>query len=264
MGHVSLRNVRLAIGARTLLEQIDLDATPGEFLAIVGPNGVGKTTLLRAMAGYHPVAAGTAACDGIDVRTLDRQTRARSVTLIGDDVETPHGMSVREVVLTGRFAHRAWWDWVTGDADLLATDAALDRVSLAGLAERAFDTLSSGERQRAWLGLALAQNAQTLLLDEPTSHLDARYALEILELLRALARDGRAIVAVLHDLNEAAVFADRIAVLGDGQLLTCAPPEIALEPALLERAFGVAFERFVLDGGTRVLARSPKAPVRGT
>jgi len=264
MGHLTLRDVRLAIGKRTLLEGIDLDATPGEFVAIVGPNGVGKTTLLRAMAGYLTVAAGTAACNGSDVRTLDRQTRARSVTLIGDDVETPHGMSVREVVLTGRFAHRAWWDWVTGDADLLATDAALEHVSLAGLADRAFDTLSSGERQRAWLGLALAQNAQTLLLDEPTSHLDARYALEILELLRDLARDGHAIVAVLHDLNEAAAFADRIAVLGEGRLLGCAVPDAALEPALLERAFGVAFERFTLDGGTRVLARGPRTPVRET
>ena len=264
MGNLNLRGVRLVLGERTLLEDIDLDARGGELLAIVGPNGVGKTTLLRAAAGFLPVAAGAISDDGVDVRTLSHQERAREITLIGDDVETPHGMSVREVVLTGRFAHRAWWDWVTGDADLFATDAALERVALADFGDRSFDTLSSGERQRAWLALALAQDAQTLLLDEPTSHLDARYALEILSLLRDLARDGRAIVAVLHDLNEAAAFADRIAVLGDGRLLACATPEAALEPALLERAFGVAFDKFEVDGGTRVLARGPRAMVRET
>jgi iron complex transport system ATP-binding protein len=264
VGNLNLRGVRLVLGERTLLEDIDLDARTGELLAIVGPNGVGKTTLLRAAAGFFPVAAGTISDDGVDVCTLSHQERAREITLIGDDVETPHGMSVREVVVTGRFAHRAWWDWLTGDADIFATDAALERVALTDFGDRAFDTLSSGERQRAWLALALAQDAQTLLLDEPTSHLDARYALEILSLLRDLARDGRAIVAVLHDLNEAAAFADRIAVLGGGRLLTCATPEAALEPTLLERAFGVAFDKFEVDGGTRVLARGPQSLVRGT
>jgi ABC-type cobalamin/Fe3+-siderophores transport system ATPase subunit len=262
MGNLRFRGVRLAIAERTLLEGVDLDARPGELLAIVGANGVGKTTLLRAAAGFLPVAAGSVLAGGIDVRTLSHQERAREITLIGDDLETPHGMSVREVVLTGRFAHRAWWDWLTGDADLFATDAALARVALTEFAERAFDTLSSGERQRAWLALALAQDAQTFLLDEPTSHLDARYALEILSLLRDLARDGRAIVAVLHDLNEAAAFADRIAVLGDGRLLACAPPDDALEPALLEHAFGVAFDTFYVDGGTRVVARAPHSMLR--
>ena len=261
---MNLCGVRLAIGERTLLEGIDLEARPGELLAIVGPNGVGKTTLLRAAAGFLPVSAGAVDVDGVDVRTLSHQQRAKEITLIGDDVETPHGMSVREIVLTGRFAHRAWWDWVTGDADVFAADAALERVALSEFAQRSFDTLSSGERQRAWLALALAQDAQTLLLDEPTSHLDARYALEILSLLRDLARDGRAIVAVLHDLNEAAAFADRIAVLGAGTLLACTAPTEALEPALLERAFGVAFDTFDVDGGTRVLARAPQAVLKGT
>jgi iron complex transport system ATP-binding protein len=256
MGNLTAHGVRLAVGGRTLLERIDLEARPGEFLAVVGPNGVGKTTLLRAAAGFVPIEAGAILHDGIDVRALGSVERARALTLIGDDVETPHGMSVRDVVLTGRFAHRAWWDWMTGEADLFAADAALARVGLAALADRSFDGLSSGERQRAWISLALAQDASTLLLDEPTSHLDARYALEVLALLRTLADDGRAVVAVLHDLNEAAAFADRIAILGDGTLLKCAAPSDALDPVILERAFGVAFDRVAFGGGTRVLART--------
>lgn len=256
MGNVNVHGVRLAAGARTLLERVDLEARPGEFLAVVGPNGVGKTTLLRAIAGFAPVGAGAILHDGNDVHALGSVERARTLTLIGDDVETPHGMSVRDVVLTGRFAHRAWWDWITGDADLLAADAALARVRLEAFADRSFDGLSSGERQRAWIALALAQDASTLLLDEPTSHLDARYALEILALLRTLADDGRTVIAVLHDLNEAAAFADRIAILGDGAVLTCAAPNDALDPKILERAFGVAFDRVPFGNGTRVLART--------
>ena len=259
MGHLTLRGVRLALGERTLLDGIDLDVRPGELVAIVGPNGVGKTTLLRASAGFIAPAAGEIRIDGTALQTRDRAERARAVTLIGGDIETPHGMTVREVVVTGRFAHRAWWDWMVGDADLFAADAALERVALGQLRDRPFDTLSSGERQRAWLALALAQDARVLLLDEPTSHLDARYAVEILALLHGLARDGRAVVAVLHDLNEAAAIADRIAVLGEGTLLACDEPAKALDPAVLERAFGIAFDRVALAGGTRVLARGPRA-----
>jgi iron complex transport system ATP-binding protein len=259
MGHLTLRGVRLAIGERTLLEGIDFDVQPGELVAIVGPNGVGKTTLLRATAGFIAPAAGQILIDGAELRTRGRAQRARTVTLIGGDVETPHGMTVREVVVTGRFAHRAWWDWMVGDADLFAADAALERVALRPLRDRPFDTLSSGERQRAWIALALAQDARVVLFDEPTNHLDARYAVEILALLLDLARDGRAVVAVLHDLNEAAAIADRIAVLGQGTLLAYDRPETALDPAVLERAFGIAFDRIDIAGGTRVLARGPGA-----
>jgi ABC-type cobalamin/Fe3+-siderophores transport system ATPase subunit len=262
VGHLALRGVRLALGERTLLDGIDLDARPGEVVAVVGPNGVGKTTLLRAIAGFTPLEAGAIVVDGAELRTLTRSERARAVTLIGGDVETPHGMTVREVVVTGRFAHRAWWDWMTGDADLFAADAALERVALTPLADRPFDTLSSGERQRAWLALALAQDARVVMLDEPTSHLDARYAVEILTLLLDLARDGRAVLAVLHDLNEAAAIADRIALLGQGTLLAFDTPERALDPAILERAFGIAFDRVDVDGATRVLARGPRATLR--
>jgi iron complex transport system ATP-binding protein len=254
VGHVTLSGVRLAIGERTLFERLDLDVGEGEFLAIVGPNGIGKTTLLRAMAGFAPIAAGAVRYSGIDLGALSRTDRAYTVTVIESDAEAPHAMTVGEVVMTGRYAHRDWWDWLNSDADILGTQMALDKVGLGDLARRQFDTLSSGERQRAWIALALAQDATVFLLDEPTSHLDARYALEMLGLLRTLAGKSRSIVAVLHDLNEAAAFADRIAVFGEGQLLTCAPPESALDPDILERAFGVRFKRIAVDGGIRVLA----------
>jgi iron complex transport system ATP-binding protein len=134
-----------------------------------------------------------------------------------------------------------------------------DVVELAQLSERDFETLSSGERQRAYLALALAQDAGVVLLDEPTSHLDPRYALETLCAIRGIASGTRSALVVLHDLNEAAAVADRIAVLGDGRLLVCAAPNDALDPEVLERAFGIAFDRFDDDANVRVIPRGYRA-----
>lgn len=264
MGHLTLRGVRIAVAGRALLEEFSLDILPGEFVAVVGPNGIGKTTLLRAVAGFEQPAAGVVALDGIELGKLTPHRRAQLVAALGADAEAPNGMTVREVALSGRFAQRAWWDWTRGDDDVQAADAALARVDLGDKADRAFDTLSSGERQRAWIALALAQGARALLLDEPTSHLDAHYALDVLTLLRGIAREGTTVVAVLHDLNEAAAFADRIALLGDGRLLLYDAPDAALDPDVLRRAYGVEFARVLVDGEPRVFARSTSGRPFGT
>jgi ABC-type cobalamin/Fe3+-siderophores transport system ATPase subunit len=259
MGHLALHGVSLAHGARRLLENVQLDVRPGELVAIVGPNGVGKTTLLRAMAGFFSPAAGEIALDGVPVRALSPRERAREISLVAGDGELPLGMTVGELVLTGRYSHRPWWDWSSGEPDVQAAGAALARVGLRAFAERPFATLSAGERQRAWIALAIAQEARVVLLDEPTSHLDPRYALDVLALLRGLARERTSAVVILHDLNEAAAVADRIAVLGAGRLLAYAAPEDALDPEILERAFGVAFDRIAVEGSIRVLPRGPLA-----
>jgi iron complex transport system ATP-binding protein len=255
MGNLTLRGVRIASAECTLLEPFDLDVASGSFVAIVGPNGVGKSTLLRAVAGFEPPAGGSVALDGHDLRALSANERARAIAALGADPEAPHGMTVREVALCGRFAQRPWWQWTRSDHDLLATETALARVGLRDSADRLIDTLSSGERQRAWIALALAQGARVLLLDEPTSHLDARYASEVLALLREIASGGTTVVAVLHDLNEASSFADRIAIFGDRRLLAYDAPTTALAASTLEAAYGIAFARADIDGETRVFAR---------
>ncbi|HVA38630.1 MAG TPA: ABC transporter ATP-binding protein [Candidatus Dormibacteraeota bacterium] len=239
---IEVRDVALAYGGRVFVSGITFSLRAGEVMALVGPNGVGKTTLLRAMAGLHAPAAGEITLDGRSLGELTPGVRAREIALVTADAPIVDGVSVREVVASGRLPYRPWWRWAALPDDDAAVREALARTELAELAERPYQALSSGERQRVWLALALAQRARTLLLDEPTSHLDVRHAFEALRLLRALAAEGRAAVVVLHDLNLAAAFADRIALLGAGRLLRCAGPEEALDEGLLRRAYGVRID----------------------
>jgi iron complex transport system ATP-binding protein len=255
MGHLSVSDVRVAAGGRTLLDDVSFSVRPGELVAIVGPNGAGKTTLLRTIAGLVRPARGRILVDGIAIGSMRANERARAVATIGTDSDMPYGTSVREVVATGRYAFRSWWAWGDDGASREAADAALASVGLSAFADRDFETLSSGERQRAWLALALAQSAGLVLFDEPTSHLDPRFALETIRAIRAIAKGAVSAIVVLHDLNEAAATADRIAVFGDGRLLAFAAPEDALAPAILERAFGIAFDRLRVGGATRVFPR---------
>jgi iron complex transport system ATP-binding protein len=222
---------------------------------LLGPNGVGKTTLLRAIAGLHSAQAGTILLDGIPTTALDSLERARRIGFVTGDEVFLDALSVRDVVSIGRFPHHRWWQWQTSGADAAAVTQALSAVRMEPFEQRLFSTLSAGERQRAWIALGLAQATPILLLDEPTSHLDIRVAHEILDLLRALARAGKTIVCVLHDLNEAAAYADRIALLGDGKLVAFAEPDELLNDSLLESVYGIAMERVRLpDGRLRVFA----------
>ena len=234
----------------------------GEFIAVLGANGAGKTTLLRALAGVRRTDGGRISLDGHDVASLHPAQRARLLAHIAADDLFIDRLGVRDVVAMGRYAHHRWWEWREERRDDAAIARALAAVGMQAFASRAFDTLSSGERQRVWLAMGLAQEAPVLLLDEPTSHLDVRAAHDILGLLRAQAAAGKTVVCVLHDVNEAAEFADRILLIGSGAVLALADPENALSPAVLERAYGVRMERMRSPSGAlRVFpARAQELP----
>jgi|GEM_PF-1007535 len=253
---IALDALTVRIGGRDLLRNLRARIAPGEFVAVVGPNGVGKTTLLRTIAGLHPISSGAVLVMGSDLRALSVRERATRAAFVTAEETVFEHLAVREVVAMGRLAHAKWWRWTRNPNDEAAIDTAIASVGMRDMADRDVATLSAGERQRAWIALGLAQETPILLLDEPTSHLDVRVAQEILQLLVRLARGGKTILCALHDLNEASAYADRIALLSERQLLAIATPQRLLGTELIERAYGIALDRINLaDGTPRVFAR---------
>ncbi|HET9031166.1 MAG TPA: ABC transporter ATP-binding protein [Candidatus Aquilonibacter sp.] len=251
---IALQDLTIAAGGRTLVREIDAAIAPGEFVAVLGPNGVGKTTLLRTIAGILRPADGAVCVAGAPLKTLTAVERARAIAYVTSDDVLAEALRVRDVVSIGRFPYHSWWQWrsTVGDDDAIAQ--ALADVHMTPYADRLFGTLSSGERQRVWIAMGLAQATPAILLDEPTSHLDVRVAHEILSLLRGLARAGRAILCVLHDLNDAAAYADRLMLLGCERMLACSTPSDVLVPDLIEAAYGIGVERIDTASGPRIFA----------
>lgn len=232
-------NLCLAYRDRVVVEDACLSLDAGEVLALVGPNGSGKSTLLRAMARLHRPDAGELSIDGISSDQLSPRGFARLVTLLTQSQPVPSGVSVRDIVAYGRHPHRSRW----GGADPGSEEAiarAMEMTGVTHMAGRSADQLSGGELQRVWLATCLAQDTKVLLLDEPTSHLDLRYQVETLELVRDLAdQHGVAVGIVLHDLNQAAALADRLALVHQGKLVAVGTPETVLTSEILTEVYGI-------------------------
>jgi iron complex transport system ATP-binding protein len=249
---IAARALSVGYPRTTVLRDVVLEVETGELLAIVGPNGAGKSTLLRTLAGLLAPRAGQVLFRGQPLHALSPEQRARTVAYVTAEDDGVAGMRVEEVVAQGRLAHRPWWRWGLVRADEEAIAHAVAVAGLGPLLSRPIASLSSGEAQRAWIGMALAQDTPVLLLDEPTSHLDVRRAHETLELLRELARGGRAVGVVLHDLNLAARYADRIGVIADGVLLAIGTRDAVLRPEILSAAYDAEVRVLRDDDGTPV------------
>jgi iron complex transport system ATP-binding protein len=249
---IDLRNLSISVPGRTLLHAVDARLEAGELTAILGANGVGKTTLLRVIGGLRAPLAGAVRIDGEDVWTIRPHERARLVSFVTGDEAMLETLLVRDIVAAGRFPHHAWWHWNADASDERAIESALQAVQMSEYAQRLFSTLSSGERQRIWIAMGLAQETPVLLLDEPTSHLDIRVAHEILALLREVGKSGRTVVCALHDLNEAAAYADRVMLLGCARVLALDTADRVLREEYVRQAYGIGITRVQTPDGMRV------------
>ncbi len=238
MSTVVARGITAGYREREVLRGVDLVANAGELVALIGPNGAGKSTLLRVVGGLLRPTAGTVTIDGIDVIKLDRRAVARQVAVVPQVFETLFPFTVREIVALGRTSRLGPLGTLGAD-DARAVARALDEIGATDLAERRIDRVSGGERQRAVLAMALAQEAGVLLLDEPTAHLDPTHQRATLERVANLARvRGLAVVAVLHDLNLAAAFASRVVLLADGAVVRDGEPRQVITAELVSAVFG--------------------------
>ncbi|ARZ65929.1 hypothetical protein SMD11_0263 [Streptomyces albireticuli] len=231
--------LRLGYGNAVVVDGVDLTLPGGAVTAVVGPNACGKSTLLRGMARLLAPAAGTVTLDGSDIHRMPARALARRMGLLPQQAAAPEGITVEALVRLGRYPHqRMLTPW--SKADQTAVEEALERTGTDALRDRAVDELSGGQRQRAWIALALAQDTPLLLLDEPTTFLDLRHQLDVLDLVEELNTEaGRTVVMVLHDLGQAARYADHLVVMCDGRPAAAGSPADVLTAELVEEVFRV-------------------------
>ncbi|GIF96324.1 ABC transporter [Catellatospora citrea] len=233
------QDLTLAYDRRVVARDLGVEIVDGSFTVIVGPNACGKSTLLKALARVLKPQAGTVYLDGAAIASLPSKQVAKQLGMLPQSPVVPAGIVVEDLVARGRFAHqRLLRQWSVDDEAAVREAMAVTEVS--ELADRFVDELSGGQRQRVWLAVALAQQTPILLLDEPTTFLDLAHQFEVLDLCADLHEQGRTVVAVLHDLNQACRYATDLVVMRAGEIVAQGTPEAVMTADLVEHVFGVA------------------------
>lgn len=247
--------------SRDALLGVDLAISPSELVAVVGPNGCGKTSLVRGLLGLVPLAAGTVELNGRPIRLWRRQELARVVALVPQREETPFSWRVEEMVGFGRYPRQGPLSPVTA-RDRAAIDWALERCDVAEFRSRRVETLSGGEWQRVRIARALAQEPELLILDEPTASLDLGHEMELFELVAGLVRDGLSALVITHHLNLAARYAGRMLLLDRGRIAAAGAPAEVLRPELLSRVFQWPLTVVPFEGAPQVVPERPDSSRR--
>ncbi len=228
----------IGYGDQAVIQDLDVQIPPGSFTVIVGPNGCGKSTLLKALARLLPPSSGQVLLDGADIRSRPSRSVARTIGLLPQSAVAPEGITVVDLVSRGRYPHqgllRQW-----SEQDERAVREALSATSTQEFATRRVDELSGGQRQRVWIAMVLAQQTPLVLLDEPATFLDIAHQIELLELCTQLHRDGHTLVAVLHDINQAARYATHLIAMRDGAIYAQGSPADVITAESIHHVFGV-------------------------
>lgn len=269
MSRLSAQDVHLAYDGKVVVKGFDLEVPDGQVTTIVGPNACGKSTLLRALSRLLRPTKGQVLLDGEQIHRLPTKDVAKRLGLLPQSPISPDGILVVDLVARGRTPHQSLFQqW--SEEDERAVRAALTDTRCLELADRAVDELSGGQRQRVWIAMALAQETDLLLLDEPTTFLDITHQIEVLDLVRRLNEEsGRTIVVVLHDLNLACRYAHHIVAMRDGELVTAGPPTDVITAETVREVFGlecvviddpVSATPLVVPIGSRATAADPSEP----
>jgi ABC-type cobalamin/Fe3+-siderophores transport system ATPase subunit len=236
---LAAENATLAYDKRVISRDLSVEIPDGSFTVIVGPNACGKSTLLRGLSRLLPPTSGRFVLDGSDIRSRKTKDVARVLGLLPQTSIAPDGITVADLVSRGRHPHQGLMRQWSAD-DERAVQEALAATGVTDLSGRLVDELSGGQRQRVWVAMALAQETELLLLDEPTTFLDIAHQIELLELLRELNLErGRTLVAVLHDLNHACRYASHLIAMRDGSIVAEGTPSDVITPALVNDVFGL-------------------------
>lgn len=238
-GRERLRATSLSVGygGTPVVKDVSFAAETGALTILVGPNGCGKSTLLKALARVLKPQSGHATLDGVSVHETPTRALAKELALLPQGPVAPEGLTVRELISQGRFPHQTLArQWSREDAS--AVDGAMAAAAVSEFADRRVDSLSGGQRQRCWIAMVLAQETDVILLDEPTTFLDLKVQVDVMNLLRRVAHhEGRTLVVVLHELNIAALFGDKIVMMRDGVIVDQGSPEDVMTTANLAAVF---------------------------
>ena len=250
---LAAHGIDVGINKKTIVHDLSLEIPEGKITAIIGPNGCGKSTTLKAISRIWPVEKGSITFKGKDIKAFGHREFAQCLAILTQAPTAPTDLTVQDLVEMGRFPHRGFFG--RGDKDdAKHVEWALEQTNMTSMRQRLLHTLSGGERQRAWIAMALAQRPQVLLLDEPTTYLDICHQLEVMQLLVKLNRElGLTVVMVIHELNHAIQYADYVAVIKAGRLVTCGAPKEIVTARLLADVFRVQADEFACSNGLRAL-----------
>ena len=249
---IKAQNISVSINEKEIVHGISLDIPEGKVTAIIGPNGCGKSTTLKALSRILPYK-GSVTFKGQEMSTLSQREFAKCLAILTQSPQAPSDLTVNDLVEMGRFPHRGFLGRA-GKDDKEHVEWALEQTGVKEMRYRLLNTLSGGERQRAWIAMALAQRPEVLLLDEPTTYLDICHQLEIMQLITRLNQElGLTVVMVVHDLNHAIMYADHVVVVKSGQLVTSGAPREIITADLLAEVFKVKADEFTLSNDLRAL-----------